>query len=243
MALLEPLQDRITIEKPLTVYTDPIIRLSYTPSPPVFTIRTIIDAINVTTSASSHPFTASVYHAPTLEERARYMQSREQRALLLRLAFSVIVAIPTFIIGVVYMSLVPHTDATRMWWMRPFWHGNASRLQWALFFLATPVMFYSAGIFHRRSLKELYALWRRGSRVPVWKRFVRFGSMNMLVSSGVAVAYFSSIALLALAASQAPSPTGEGDSTTYFDSVVLLTMFLLAGESYPTCAIHRRLAD
>ena len=53
----------------------------------------------------------------------------------------------------------------------------------------------------------------------------------MLVSSGVAVAYFASIALLALAASQAPSPTGEGDSTTYFDSVVLLTMFLLSGES------------
>ena len=119
-----------------------------------------------------------------------------------------------------------------MWWMRPIWSGNASRLQWALFFLATPVMFYSAGIFHRRTLKEIYALWKKGSRVPVWKRFVRFGSMNMLVSSGVSVAYFASIALLALAASQPASPTGEGDSTTYFDSVVLLTMFLLAGKPH-----------
>lgn len=231
MALLRPLQDRVTIDKPLTSYTDPIIRLSYTPSPPEFTLRTIIGCINAPSSSPSHPFTASIFHPPTLEERARYMQAREQRALLWRLGFSVVVAIPTFIIGVVYMSLVPSSDATRMWWMRPMWAGNVSRLVWALFFLATPVMFYSAGIFHRRSLKEIWALWKRGSRVPVWKRFVRFGSMNMLVSSGVAVAYFASIALLALAAAQPPSPAGEGDSTTYFDSVVLLTMFLLAGES------------
>ena len=45
------------------------------------------------------------------------------------------------------------------------------------------------------------------------------------------MAYFASIALLALAAAQAPAPSGEGDTTTYFDSVVLLTMFLLAGTS------------
>ena len=82
MALLQGYEDRVTIEKPLTSYTDPIIRLSYTPSPPDFTIRTIIDAINVTTAASSHPFTATIYHPPSLEERARRMQAKEQRALL-----------------------------------------------------------------------------------------------------------------------------------------------------------------
>ena len=102
-------------------------------------------------------------------------------------------------------------------------------MQWATFFLATPVMFYSAGIYHRRSMKEIWALWKKGSRVPVWRRFVRFGSMNMLVSTGVSVAYFASIALLGLAASEKRSTDGEGDSTTYFDSVVFLTMFLLCG--------------
>ena len=49
------------------------------------------------------------------------------------------------------------------------------------------------------------------------------------MSTGVAVAYFASIALLALAAAQEPSQDGKADTTTYFDSVVLLTMFLLAG--------------
>ncbi|GAW05307.1 heavy metal translocatin [Lentinula edodes] len=96
-------------------------------------------------------------------------------------------------------------------------------------------MFYSAGIFHRRSIKEIHALWKRGSTVPILKRLTRFGSMNLLVSSGVSVAYFSSIALLALAAVQPRSPDGQGDQSTYFDSVVLLTMFLLIGrylESY-----------
>lgn len=237
MALLRPLEPHLTILTPLTSYTNPILRVSYVPAPPTFTVRTIIDALS--SSSSSHSFTASIHHPPTLEERARKMHTQEQRTLLLRLAFAVVVAIPTFIIGVVYMSLVPHSNSTRMWWMRPLWTGNTSRVQWALFFLATPVMFYSAGLYHRRSLKELWALWRPGSRVPVWRRFVRFGSMNLLVSTGVSVAYFSSIALLALAASEARSPDGQGDNTTYFDSVVLLTMFLLIGEHFVSVSTER----
>lgn len=44
------------------------------------------------------------------------------------------------------------------------------------------------------------------------------------------MAYFASIALLALAASQPASTDGKGDTTTYFDSVIFLTMFLLIGE-------------
>ena len=49
------------------------------------------------------------------------------------------------------------------------------------------------------------------------------------VSSGVSVAYFSSIVLLALATSRPPSPDGDANTSTYFDSVVFLTMFLLTG--------------
>jgi Cu+-exporting ATPase len=159
------------------------------------------------------------------------MYAHEKRALLHRLLFSVIVAIPTFIIGIVFMTLLPHTSPSRMWAMQPLWGGNAARAQWALFFLATPVMIYSAGIFHLRAFKELRALWRRGNPTPIWKRLVRFGSMNLLVSAGVSVAYFASVVLLGLAASQKPSRMGMkmGDDTTYFDSVVFLTMFLLIG--------------
>lgn len=210
---------------------NPIVELEYTPSPPSLTIRHLIHTIAASKSPES-PFIVSVYKPPTLEERSRRMHVREQRALLFRLLFAVIVAIPTFIIGIVYMSLVPAHGPTRMWFMAPLWAGNASRMEWALFIMATPVYFYSAGLFHTRSLKEIRALWRRRNPTPMWKRFVRFGSMNLLVSAGVSVAYFASIVLLALAASEEPSMMGMGDTTTYFDSVVFLTMFLLIGELF-----------
>ncbi|EMD40876.1 hypothetical protein CERSUDRAFT_111457 [Gelatoporia subvermispora B] len=228
MTALQSLGESVNVLKPITSYTDPILRISYNPSLPTFTLRTIAQIL-AESSASSNPFKVTVYHPPSLEDRARVMQQREKRYLLNRLIFSVIVAIPTFIISIVYMDLVPSSNPTRVWFETPLWTGNTARGVWAMFFMATPVMFYSAGIFHRRSLKELWALWKPGSRTPVWKRFVRFGSMNLLVSTGVSVAYFASIALLALAAVQPASTSGSGDTTTYFDSVVLLTMFLIAG--------------
>lgn len=50
------------------------------------------------------------------------------------------------------------------------------------------------------------------------------------VSAGVSVAYFASIVLLALTATQEPIPGVEENPTSYFDTVVFLTMFLLAGK-------------
>ncbi|KAL4242028.1 cation transport ATPase (P-type) family protein [Abortiporus biennis] len=229
MDALQPFGDHIIVEKPITSHNDPLLRISYVPEAPSFTIRTIIHSISTASTPSGKNFSVSVYKPPTLESKARVIQSREQRTLMIRLLFSFIVAIPTFIIAVVYMSLVPKSNHIRQWFMKPLWTGNTSRMDWSLFFLATPVMFYSAGMFHRRSLREIWALWRPGSKTPIWRRFIRFGSMNLLVSTGVSVAYFSSIALLALAASEDASETGEGDTTSYFDSVVFLTMFLLAG--------------
>lgn len=170
----------VIVQKPLTSHTDPILTLTYTPAPPNLTIRVIIRIIEGAGEPQT-PFRASIYHPPSLEDRARHMQRREQRHILWRLLFSVVAAIPMLILGVVYMTLVSSVNPIRMWLEEPIWTGNASRGVWAMFFIATPVMFYSAGMFHRRSLREIYALWRRGSRTPVWKRFIRFGSMNLLV--------------------------------------------------------------
>ncbi|KAF4574601.1 hypothetical protein EYR36_005949 [Pleurotus pulmonarius] len=225
-AALEPFGSRVEILKPLNDYTDPIITIKYTPDAPDFTVRHIIAAL---ASAKSPPFNVSIYHPPSLEQLSRALHRREQRRLLYRLVLSIIIAIPTFIIGIVYMTLVKDGDATKEYLMQPIWSGNASRIEWSLFFLATPVMFYCANLFHARSIKEIRALWRRGSKVPVWKRFVRFGSMNLLVSAAVTVAYFSSVGLLGTAAREPPTHSNMGETTTYFDAVVFLTMFLLAG--------------
>lgn len=179
MDSLQHLRAKFDIVKPITSREDPILQISYIPEPPLFTIRTIISAI---ASADSPPYNVSIFHPPTLEERARRMRLRERKSLLYRLVFSFIVAIPTFIIGIVYMNLVSHRNPTRVYLMTPVWAGRVPRAEWALFIMSTPVMFYSAGNFHRRSIKEITALWRKGSKTPVWERFVRFGSMNLLVS-------------------------------------------------------------
>jgi Cu+-exporting ATPase len=178
MQCLDKMSQIIHAEPP--TIQDPILRLTYEPSPPTFTIRDVVSAIS-----NTHPFRVTVHSPPSLEDRSRLVQARERRSLLYRLGFSVIIAVPTFIIGVVFMSLVSPRNPTRNFLMEPMWIGNASRIQWSLFFLATPVMFYSAGSFHKRSLKEIKALWRRGSRTPVWKRFLRFGSMNLLVCTSL----------------------------------------------------------
>ncbi|KAH6666943.1 Cu2+-exporting ATPase [Halenospora varia] len=202
---------------------DPIITIAYHPQQGIITIRGILATI----LSVNDQFKATIYHPPTIEERSRAMQLRERRRLLLRLLLSFIVAIPTFLISVVWMSLVPSTNSVRIFFQRKMWAGADTRAEWALFFLATPVMFLAADIFHVRAIKEIRALWGWNSKVPILRRFYRFGSMNLLMSAGTSVAYFPSIAVLALDSRN----TGQrnGQVSTYFDAVVFLTMFILAG--------------
>lgn len=178
MAAVKSLDPPVNIIKPIGVYTDHILELSYQPTLPYLTIRTIISTISV---AKSPPFQVSIYHPPSLEDRARSMQAIERNTLFRRLIVAVIISMPTFVIGVVFMSLVKEGNSARAFLMKPMWTGNTSLIQWALFFLASPVQFYCAGIFHRKSIKEIRSLWRRGSMIPIYKRLFRFGSMNLLV--------------------------------------------------------------
>ncbi|KAF8469132.1 E1-E2 ATPase-domain-containing protein [Kalaharituber pfeilii] len=212
----------IKIQKVLTI-TDPILEITYLPNPPDFTIRRIISTLDSLNPA----FTVTIYHPPTIEERSRHIQRTELRRFIIRAILCIIIAIPTFMIGIVWMSLVPKDNKIRQYWESQMWSGRATRLEWALFFLSTPVQFVIADVFHVRAIKEIRSLWRKGSTVPILRRFYRFGSMNLLISLGVSIAYFASVALLAIAA------TTDGDAmghhTTYFDSTVFLTMFLLLG--------------
>ncbi len=216
--------EKVKFEKVLTT-DDPIMRIEYLPNAPSFTIRHIIASI----SAVDKAFRTSINHPPTLEERARQMQIRERRHVLFRLALSVTAAIPTFIIGIVLMNLVSSTNSSRQYISKPIWAGRVSRAEWAMFLTATPVYFFAADAFHRPAIKELRALWRPGSTTPIARRFYRFGSMNMLMSLGTTIAYFSSVAELAISASQSPKTMSIATNSSYFDSVVFLTMFLLFG--------------
>lgn len=205
---------------------DPILNITYDPAPPDFTVRELIKAVSDTHEA----FSATVYHPPTLEERSLRMQKAEQRHLLWRLVFTAVVAVPSFIIGIVFMSLVSKSSPTRRWFEQPILGGNAMRIDWALFFITTPVMFYGSDIFHRRALKEIWAMWRPRSSVPLLRRFYRFGSMNLLISAGTSVAYLSSLAVLIADATTEPMPGHDNRSAnSYFDTVTFLTFFILIG--------------
>ncbi|KAH6679337.1 E1-E2 ATPase-domain-containing protein, partial [Halenospora varia] len=219
--------DRVQIDKALDA-NDPIVRITYSPEVPSFTIRNVIAAI----SDADPALQPSIYHPPSLEERSRQIHHREQLRILIRVLFTLIIAIPTLIIGIVFMSLVSSHNAGRMFLMQPL-RAGVSRAQWALFIMATPVYFLCADVFHIRALKEIRSMWRRGSTTPLLQRFYRFGSMNMLMSLGTSIAYISSVAQL-IAAGVHP-PAEINNNTFYFDSVVFLTLFLLIGrliESY-----------
>ena len=221
LAALEAIEGAtLQLEQSLTREV-PILKIKYIPQPPNFTIRHIVSSI-----ADIDPkFVVSIYHPPTIEQRSKITAAKHRRAILLRLVFSFIIAIPTFAIGVVIMSLLSANNPTRMFMMQP-WAARVSRTEWSLFILSTPVYFFAADTYHKKAIKEIRALWRPGSRTPILRRFYRFGSMNTLISLGTTVAYFSSIANLALTAKSGAASSGD---SYYFDSVVFLTMFLLIG--------------
>jgi Cu+-exporting ATPase len=218
---VESFGDLVKIEKHLSL-ASPILKITYKPRAPSFTIRHIIAAITSVDEAIQ----PTIFHRPTLEQLSQKIHARERQRIIIRVLVAVAVAIPTFIIGIVYMSLVPESNLGRQFLMHPLRVG-ISRAQWALFILATPVYFLCADVFHIRALKEVRAMWRPGSTTPIFRRFYRFGSMNMLMSLGTSIAYISSVAQL-IAAGVNP-PTMLDNSAFYFDSVVFLTLFLLIG--------------
>ncbi|KAL6240030.1 hypothetical protein BDW75DRAFT_196772 [Aspergillus navahoensis] len=201
----------------------PILKITYTPRSPSLTVRTLCQKIE-----SAHDaFKATVYHPPSVEDRSREMQRHERRRLLSRFIFVLMAAIPEFIIGIVFMSLVSKDNHIRQYLEQSMWLGSVTRMEWALFIMTTPVMFYGTDIFHVRAAKEIITLWRPGSRMPFLRRFYRFGSMNFLISAGTLVAYVSSLAILIMDAVM--KTHSDAHSSTYFDTVVFLTLFILAG--------------
>ncbi|KAL8957016.1 MAG: hypothetical protein Q9183_006167, partial [Haloplaca sp. 2 TL-2023] len=215
--------ESVHVEQPPTLQR-PIIRVNYEPIIGTLTIREIVAA----SDSVDGQFQTHFYHPPSVEDRSQSMQAKEQRKIFSRLLLCSVVVIPTLMIGVIWMSVVPESDHVRKYLEETAWAGTVTRAQWALFIMATPVMFFAADVFHRRAIKEIRALWRRKSQVPILRRFYRFGSMNLLISAGTSVAYISSVGLLIKDASTKSHKPGH--SMTYFDAGVFLTFFILIGK-------------
>lgn len=220
-ALTSKYSGHVRIDKLPDIKTT-VMTITYGPHSPECTIRDIIATIN-----SSHQlFQTTIHHPPSPEERSRKLIAREKKKILGRLLISAVVAVPTLLIGVVWMSLVSKENKIRMFFEIPMWSGYVTRAEWALFIMATIVMFSAANAFHVPAFKEIRATWRRGSRTPILQRFYRFGTMNLLVSAGTNIAYIASLALLIVGAT---TSYRREDTTTYFDTVIFLTFFILVG--------------
>jgi len=222
LAVLPLSLPEISILSQRATNTGVILEMLYTPAPPEVSIRSIVARIEAKFTGA----TVTVYHPPTLEEHAKRLNRRRRQRLLLRILLTATIAIPTFVIGIVLMSLVNEHDETRMLLMRP-WLLGISRAQIALWIMATPVYFFAADAFHRPAVKEIYTMWKPGSRVPIHQRFYRFGSMNLLMCLGTSIAYFASLYQLVYTMAKTQRP--PKDYNLYFDSVVFLSLFLLIG--------------
>ena len=117
---------------PVTL-TQQVTTISYTPSPK-FTIRAILEGLPT-------PFTGSIHHPPSFYSRSRAIHAREVARLTRLFILSTVVAIPTFVIGIVGMVLLPSTNPFRQWCEMHDWWGGASRAVILLWVLATIVQF------------------------------------------------------------------------------------------------------
>ena len=221
---LENIDNSLKVEEPVDL-KNPRVRVTYTPHAPNFTIRDVLASV----SSVDPSFRVSIYHPPTLEDRARTLQKRHQFQILYRLILAFVVAIPTTVIGIVFMMVVNESNSTRQYFEEPIWAGNVSRGEWASFIMTTVVYFFAADLFHRRMLLEMWLLWRPGSKTPVLRRLYKFGSMDTLVSLGTSVAYFASVAQLSLSAADSTNDSKTDFKSSFFDAVVYLTFFLLCG--------------
>lgn len=234
---LESYGQAIVIEDKLTL-DHPFIKFSYIPNvQKKLTLRNILFCLNhlkasdnsdgyIIDETTKGSFDCELVKQISMDEHLRKLAKKEVMHVVRRLVIAIVFTIPTFIIGVVAMNLLDDDNSFKQWVDSPLWTGNVSTDTWILFFLSTPVYFFAADIFHRKALTEIRSLWIRKNSFK--KRFFKFGSMNLLVSTGTSVAYISSIVLLILGSQSEPHE--KAFHTTYFDSVVFLTFFLLIGK-------------
>lgn len=207
----------ITLEQPFTT-------ISYIPRPPsVFTLRHLQSQIAALGPFTIHPINAST----TLASLSQRAATRESHHLLLLLLIAFIFAIPTFVIAIVAMSLLPPSHPLAVYFNAPIWN-SATRGTLSLFALATPVQFGVGSMFYRHAWASVRGVWKRKG-AGRWKdRLLRWGSMDTLVALGTTTAWVASVAFMILDGTTQPID-GMGGDMSYFDSSVFLILFILAG--------------
>ncbi|KAG8808956.1 hypothetical protein FRC19_005570, partial [Serendipita sp. 401] len=202
--------------------TEKPIKIRYIPSTSL-NVRAILSGL-------PHPIAATLYVPPSVLSRSREIQQREAEKNLRLFLISAIFAVPTFVIGVVGMLLLPRTNSFRQWCQGTGWWGGASRAVILLWIFATIVQFGISRIFFIHAWASLR--FRRS-----WSTLIRFGNMNLLVALSTGVAYVASIVLMVIDIRSDPHMAMmSSEMRSYFDSCVFLAFFILAGKVLETRA-------
>ncbi|KAF9513562.1 hypothetical protein BS47DRAFT_1457376 [Hydnum rufescens UP504] len=201
---------------PVTI-TNPRSTIKYTPSESL-SIRTILDF--------PPPLKATLYSPPSIITRSRDVQERETWRVTKLFFISFLIAIPTLVIGVVGMSVLPKHNAFRQWSETPIW-GGAMRSVIALWILATLVQSVVGRHFYERAWKGAFGASKGHWH---WSRLIHFGNMDLLVALSTSAAYLASVGMMAQDVHRGAAAVMEfGGSGTYFDSCVFLMFFILMG--------------
>ena len=149
----------------------PYVKFKYLPSPPKFTIRTILKELQ-----EANPSLGFEIRKPkSLEELAAENQEREKQGIVKRLALTTLIAIPSTII---MLTGVMNTKL--------------------MFALATPVYFFADDMFHVKAIKDLKSLFVASPNRSLLRRMFHFGSMNLLMSLGTSISYWASVVMVFL---------------------------------------------
>jgi cation transport ATPase len=194
--------------------SSPIIALTYTPSNSA-NIRTILADIDALDPA----FTSQIVIPPSISSRSAQLAQKELNSLLIRLVFAFLFVPPTLLVAVIVPTFLSPTHPLRVSLSEQIL-GQASKGDFVLWALSTPVQFFVGHIFYKRAFKSLRSVWRDGRS---WSdRLISWGDMNVLVALGTSVAYFASLAFLIVDATRDKDPMASESSMTYFDACVFL---------------------
>ena len=192
-----------------------VSKITYRPSKSL-TIRKILDFPS--------PINGVIKKHPSIHTLGRESQRREAKSLSRLLLLSFIISVPTFIIGVVGMTLLPKSNAFRMWCEEVVF-GGCQRAILALFVLSTLSQVAVNQYFIVKSWKTM----KTTVKTWHWRRLVSFGSMDLLVALSTTTAYLASLGLFIRDILRSPEDTMAHGSSTFFDSNVLLGFIILIG--------------
>ncbi|KAI8373026.1 E1-E2 ATPase-domain-containing protein [Radiomyces spectabilis] len=145
-------------------------------------------------------------------EAMRASMEQEIKTLRFRFLWSLLFAIPTVLIHMIFMMALPASNPVHKAFMKDITHGLTVG-DLLLFLMATPVQFWLGSSFYVKAYRSLV--------------YARTANMETLVAMGTTVAYLASVVSVILSMVR---QSHGGMSMNYFETSVLLITFIHFGK-------------